>query len=198
MKLCMFLSTIDGLLGRSSYSPFSFKRGPFRGRMRGGSPSCLLPSKTGTVDFWPLFFSFKSCIPTTWIFACAGLSAVSDLDNILRYLLRYWGSFYFLNISDIFGGDSEVISEYSDHASKFFRKGDPEVSAHLLDVYVRAGFVFTFRFPWWVSSIVAGVCPQRFPIFLGVIQSSRKHWSVTMSDVPGSLHLSLCFSCLMT
>ena len=42
-----------------------------------------------------LNFCFKRCILTPWIFACAGFSDVSDLENRLRGPLRSWGSFYF-------------------------------------------------------------------------------------------------------
>ena len=38
-------------------------------------------------------FIFKRCIPTPWIFACTGFSAVSDLNRLLRASLCSWGSF---------------------------------------------------------------------------------------------------------
>ena len=53
----------------------------------GAPPPCLFPAKTGTVGFFPFFFT--RFISTSWIFACAGFSAVSDLDNHLRDLIRY-------------------------------------------------------------------------------------------------------------
>ena len=62
-----------------------------------------------------------------------------------------------LNISDVFGGGSEVFSEYSDRASDVFRKGDPDVSSNFLDVYERYGFVCPFLFTWWVFNLVAGI-----------------------------------------
>ena len=52
-----------------------------------------------TPTFWqgwhlPIgFFCFTRCIPTSWLFACTGFSAVSDLYSLLSYLLLSWGSF---------------------------------------------------------------------------------------------------------
>ena len=79
-----------------------------------------------------VLFIFKSFIPTPWIFACAGFSAVSDLENIdgsaLEGLFRVFCTsnllaFHRLNSSgvsalvagffviytDVFGGSSEVV-----------------------------------------------------------------------------------------
>ena len=49
---------------------------------------------TGTFGFFPLLF-FTRYILTPWLFACAGFSAISDLENFLRYPLRSWGKLYF-------------------------------------------------------------------------------------------------------
>ena len=48
-------------------------------------------------------------ILTPWIIACAGFSAMSNMDILLRILLRPWGSF---SVSGAFGGVSEVVGEF--------------------------------------------------------------------------------------
>ena len=53
------------------------------------------------------FFLFTGCVPTPWVFSCAGLSAVSDLGIYLRTpLLRVLSR---MNVSSVIGGGSEVI-----------------------------------------------------------------------------------------
>ena len=39
------------------------------------------------------FLIFTRCVPTPWIFACAGFSDVSDMDIYLRDPLQSWGPF---------------------------------------------------------------------------------------------------------
>ena len=54
-------------------------------------------------------FSFTSCNPTPSGFAFSGFLAVSNLDSLSRSPLRSRGSFQFLNVSDVFGGASEMV-----------------------------------------------------------------------------------------
>ena len=54
-----------------------------------------------------VYICFSSFIPTPWIFACSGFSAVSSMYSLLRDLLRYWGLFF----SDVFVGGSEVVGK---------------------------------------------------------------------------------------
>ena len=80
---------------------------------RGGLSSRLFPANTDTVGSWPLFF-FTRFISIPWIFACAGSSVVSNLDNRLRYLLRYWGYFSFLMYPTFLEGVAKFSGAISD------------------------------------------------------------------------------------
>ena len=50
----------------------------------------------------PIIYLFIRCISTPWIFSCSGLLSVSDVDNRLRDLLRYWGFLSFFMSPMIF------------------------------------------------------------------------------------------------
>ena len=79
---------------------------------KGGSSSRLFPANTVMVGFCLLFYFFTNCISTPWIFACSGFSSVSDLDNFLGCLLRYWGSLQYF-CQKFSGGGSKVIRDFS-------------------------------------------------------------------------------------
>ena len=70
-------------------------------------PSIRLHLPSSEVVICPFFF--KQGIPTPFIFACTGFSAVSYLYNILRSPIRSWGSFF---VSNIFRGGSMVVGDF--------------------------------------------------------------------------------------
>ena len=74
--------------------------------------------------------------------------------------------------------------------------GDPnfleELLCSVLGNVLPAFFVSWRIIYWWADWL-----SQRLPIFLGVLQSSWKECSTTVSEVPGSLQLPFCFPRLM-
>ena len=101
MRSCMFLSIFDASLRRSAYFSFACQRGPSRVQSTSYPPP---PVWFLTILAWldSAHYFFTRCISTTWIFASAGFSAVSDPDIHLRDPLRYWG--FFFPISPTFSG----------------------------------------------------------------------------------------------
>ena len=64
-----------------------------------------------------LLFCFLRFILTLGIFACAGLSAVSDLDSLLRYPLHSWGPLSFSRSLTF----SEGVNTWSENISNCYR-----------------------------------------------------------------------------
>ena len=82
-----------------------FSARPFSGLVyKASSTPISLHPPSGAAGICLLFFCFKMCIPTPWIFACAGFSAVPDQGSILRDSIRSWGPFWWFHVSEIFGG----------------------------------------------------------------------------------------------
>ena len=79
------------ILRHSTYLSCACQRGPSQGW---SVRRILLPYFYLLLLGWlesahSFFLSFTRCIQTPWIFSCAGSSSVSDLDSLLRGLLRY-------------------------------------------------------------------------------------------------------------
>ena len=115
--ICLFMVNVS--LRRSAYFFLRFSERPLSGLVGevDARPVCFLPRLSRLASAHCCFFT--RFISTPCIFGVVGLSAVSDLDNRLRYLLRSWGSFYFCCPTFSRGG-SEVVGKFSDHASGVF------------------------------------------------------------------------------
>ena len=131
-------------------------------------------------------FIFTRCITTPCIFACSGLSAVSDLEIDLRDLIRSWMSFYF-SMSQIF---SEIFLKWSENLSNF-----PAWSG--LIIFFRPIHWSSWRSPlsllgWSFYPLLSGgfpmaiSCTKRSPVFLG-IQNYRRDCSTLARNVLESL-----------
>ena len=132
------------------------------------------PTVKFTPDLWSGWhmpnlglFIFTRCIPTHWIFACTGLSAMSNLNIYLRAPLRSWGSFSFSVSPTFLEGvlkRSENISNHF-HASwlDFFLPPDPQIISAVSTIV--DGFLCYSSIVW---RVFLGSCLyQKVPCFIG-------------------------------
>ena len=143
----------------------------------------VLHPPSGAAGIWPLGCLFlQICIPTTWLFSCAGLSSVSDMEIYMRDLICSWGSFSF-SMSPKF---LEGVLKWSENISN---------SSHAIWI------VCTIRYTWgslilspglWPSDRLSGVTSfgilivPKFLIFLGfskVIRMNSPQLRVNSQEV---------------
>ena len=84
---------------------------PFLGLVGEADPAPVsLHLHYGVAGIYSLLFLFTRCISTPFIFACNALSAVSDMENLLRGLLLR--VLLRLNFSIVIGGSSKIVGKY--------------------------------------------------------------------------------------
>ena len=76
------------------------------------SPPINLHSHSGAACICPFFLKLGAKSNTLDIFF-AGFSTIFDLDSLLRAPLCSWGSYWWFNIFEVFGGGSKVVGELS-------------------------------------------------------------------------------------
>ena len=81
MRSCMFLSTVDASIWRSTFIIFRLSEKPFSGLVgKAAPPTVILLPRQAKLYFRPLLFTFTSCISKPWPF-----------EKTLRIPLRSWG-----------------------------------------------------------------------------------------------------------
>ena len=149
---------------------------------------------SGSASFGLLIIPKLQVIPTPCIFAWSGLSAMSNLDVLVRDLLCSWG-YFSLSISSAFlGGGSELFGEFFSHSHKIW-------------------LVCTVKYFWGSPFLVPGLqqsgCSSggasfgiwiilKFPILLEVFQIIWKDRSATTGNVPVIILPDLWFPCFVT
>ena len=80
----VFLSTANTSLGRSEiFDLVLASKALLWVGQRDNSSSNKVYLPSDAAGFWPkIFYFYKVCIPTPWIFALAGFSAISDLETL--------------------------------------------------------------------------------------------------------------------
>ena len=181
MRSCMFFSTVESSIWRSTFIIVRLSARPFSGTVGevAAPPICILP-QLPRPNLRPLLFIFTRSISTPYIVYFASFSAMSNLDNHSKDTIRSWGS-------------SSLLM------SPTFLEETPKWSANFLHCFHASWCLYSIRHTHCSKLLLLGLiytCPSfgglfglfivpKFSLFLGVFRRSRKDCFAIASDVPG-------------
>ena len=161
---------------------------------QGGFSSLMFTPALSRGWHLPIWLFCFTRYSTPWIFSCASLSDMSDLNIQLKAQFRSGGSFSF--------SMSMTFSEWVPKLSEFF-SGCFRVSCLVCTIQSLWGYPLLSPDFWYPTANLAAFFQaldrtKRSLVFLVVFWSSTKDCSANASNVLRSLHLAFCFLRLMT